>query len=54
MAVRNPKKRQQEEFMVERVSSEDYVYLPLREFPVASPGMCGGRPTIKYHRWEAC
>ncbi len=30
-----------------------YEYLPLGKYIVASPGVCGGRPTIKYHRLDA-
>jgi uncharacterized protein (DUF433 family) len=32
---------------------EVYEYLPLGEYVVAAPGVCGGRPTIKYHRLDA-
>ena len=31
----------------------NYVYLPLGEYVVAAPGICGGRPTIKHHRLDA-
>ena len=30
-----------------------YEYYPLGEHIVAAPGICGGRPTIKYHRLDA-
>lgn len=30
-----------------------YEYYPLGEYIVAAPGVCGGRPTIKYHRLDA-
>lgn len=30
-----------------------YEYYPLGEHIVAAPGVCGGRPTIKYHRLDA-
>ena len=32
---------------------EIYEYLPLGKYIVASPRVCGGRPTIKYHRLDA-
>ena len=32
---------------------EIYEYYPLGEHIVAAPGICGGRPTIKYHRLDA-
>ena len=32
---------------------EVYEYLPLGKYIVASPRVCGGRPTIKYHRLDA-
>jgi uncharacterized protein (DUF433 family) len=53
MAMRKLKNRQQEEFIVEQVGGEEYVYLPLGEYLVAAPDICGGRPTIKYHRLDA-
>jgi len=30
-----------------------YEYLPLGKYVVAARGVCGGRPTIKYHRLDA-
>ena len=30
-----------------------YEYYPLGEYVVAARGVCGGRPTIKYHRLDA-
>jgi uncharacterized protein (DUF433 family) len=30
-----------------------YEYYPLGEYVVAAPGVCGGRPTIKYRRLDA-
>jgi uncharacterized protein (DUF433 family) len=32
---------------------EPYEYYPLGKYIVAAPGVCGGRPTIKYHRLDA-
>ena len=32
---------------------QTYQYLPLGKHIVAAPGVCGGRPTIKYHRLDA-
>lgn len=36
----------------EMVSGEPYVYLPLGNYVVRAPGICGGRPTFKYTRIE--
>ena len=32
---------------------EPYDYYPLGKYIVAAPGVCGGRPTVKYHRLDA-
>lgn len=32
---------------------EPYEYYPLGKYIVAALGVCGGRPTIKYHRLDA-
>ncbi len=37
----------------EMYGGEVYEYYPLGKFIVAAPGVCGGRPTIKYHRLDA-
>ena len=37
----------------ELYGGRNYVYLPLGKHVVAAPGICGGRPTIKYHRLDA-
>jgi len=34
-------------------NGEPYEYYPLGKYIVAAPGVCGGRPTIKYHRLDA-
>jgi uncharacterized protein (DUF433 family) len=39
--------------VVEEVNGEKYEYLPLGKYVVAARGVCGGRPTIKYHRLDA-
>src|SRR5438132_2999924 len=36
----------------EMVGGEPYEYLPLGEYVVRAPGVCGGRPTFKYTRVE--
>ena len=41
------------ELVREIYGGEVYEYLPLGEYIVAAPGVCGGRPTIKYHRLDA-
>ena len=41
------------ELVYEEVGGESYEYLPLGQYVVAARGVCGGRPTIKYHRLDA-
>lgn len=41
------------ELVSEMYGGEVYAYYPLGKYVVASPGVCGGRPTIKYHRLDA-
>ncbi len=36
----------------EMVGGEPYEYLPLGNYVVRAPGICGGRPTFKYTRIE--
>lgn len=36
----------------EIVGGEPYTYLPLGNYVVRAPGICGGRPTFKYTRIE--
>lgn len=36
----------------ETLHGEPYEYYPLGKYIVAAPGVCGGRPTIKYHRLD--
>ncbi len=47
------KNRQQENLVIEQYGGEDYIYLPLGKYVVAAPGICGGRPTLKYTRMDA-
>ena len=37
----------------ETLHGEPYEYCPLGRHIVAAPGVCSGRPTIKYHRLDA-
>ncbi|MEK6322136.1 MAG: DUF433 domain-containing protein [Acidobacteriota bacterium] len=37
----------------EILDGDAYDYCPLGKYIVAAPGVCGGRPTIKYHRLDA-
>lgn len=37
----------------EMLHGEPYEYYPLGKYIVAARGVCGGRPTIKYHRLDA-
>lgn len=41
------------ELVDERYGGEIYEYYPLGKYIVSAPGICGGRPTIKYTRLEA-
>ncbi len=41
------------ELIREDIGGESYEYLPLGRYVVAARGVCGGRPTIKYHRLDA-
>ena len=41
------------ELVCEEVGGESYEYLPLGRYVVAARGVCGGRPTIKYHWLDA-
>ena len=38
------------QLLTEIVGGESYEYLPLGEYVVRAPGVCGGRPTFKYTR----
>jgi uncharacterized protein (DUF433 family) len=55
MAKRVPKARKgiKLELVREIRHGEPYEYYPLGKCIVAAPGVCGGRPTIKYHRLDA-
>jgi uncharacterized protein (DUF433 family) len=55
MAARVPKGRNRIklELVREILHCEAYEYYPLGKYIVAAPGVCGGRPTIKYHRLDA-
>jgi uncharacterized protein (DUF433 family) len=55
MAKRVPKARKgiKLELVREILHGEAYEYYPLGKYIVAAPGVCGGRPTIKYHRLDA-
>src|SRR5207244_233291 len=56
MAARLPKipnKRPKQELVTEIVDGDIYEYYPLGKHVVAAPGVCGGRPTIKYTRIDA-
>jgi len=57
MSARLPKTRNRTrvkpELVRETLYGEPYEYYPLGEYIVAARGVCGGRPTIKYHRLDA-
>lgn len=55
MAARVPKKRKEIKLTLvcEILHGEPYEYYPLGKYIVAARGVCGGRPTIKYHRLDA-
>lgn len=41
------------ELVREHFDEGTYEYYLLGEYVVVAPGVCGGRPTIKYHRLDA-
>ncbi len=49
----NPALAEAAQLVTEIVGGEDYDYYPLGEHVVAARGVCGGRPTIKYTRFDA-
>lgn len=51
MSIR--KQNRTPELITEDFGGEPYSYYPLGKYLVAAPGVCGGRPTIKYHRLDA-
>ncbi len=51
--MRVPKARKEMKLVREILHGEAYEYYPLGKHIVAAPGVCGGRPTIKYHRLDA-
>ena len=54
MAARLPKVgNKKPELVRETLYGNPYEYYPLGEYIVAARGVCGGRPTIKYHRLDA-
>jgi len=53
MAVTAIKNRVDFDLQTERVGDDLYSFYPLGEHIVAVPGVCGGRPTIKYTRLDA-
>jgi uncharacterized protein (DUF433 family) len=53
MVLRKVKNQHATDFVTEIYGGEEYVFLPLGKYLVAAPGVCGGRPTIKYHRLDA-
>ena len=56
MAARLPKPRNKPvkmELVREHHDGDVYEYYPLGKYVVAAPGVCGGRPSIKYTRIDA-
>jgi uncharacterized protein (DUF433 family) len=55
MAARVPKERKRIvlKLVRETFNGGPYEYYPLGKYIVAARGVCGGRPTIKYHRLDA-
>jgi uncharacterized protein (DUF433 family) len=41
------------ELVREDYGGDPYEYYPLGQYVVAAPGVCGGRPSIKYTRIDA-
>ena len=53
MAARFSGRRRAKLKLLREVRGEPYEYYPLGKYIVAARGVCGGRPTIKYHRLDA-
>jgi uncharacterized protein (DUF433 family) len=55
MKIANKKRTKAEpsKLVREIYGGQVYEYYPLGEYIVAAPGVCGGRPTIKYSRIDA-
>jgi uncharacterized protein (DUF433 family) len=56
VAARLPKPRNKTakvELVREHHGGDVYEYYPLGQYVVAAPGVCGGRPSIKYTRIDA-
>ena len=55
MGARVPKERKATKLKLvrETFNGDPYEYYPLGKHVVAARGVCGGRPTIKYHRLDA-
>ena len=56
MAARLPKvpnKAPKPEMVHDTFNGSPYDYYPLGKYIVAARGVCGGRPTVKYHRLDA-
>jgi uncharacterized protein (DUF433 family) len=54
MATGSTKQKDTKQVLVREIlHGEPYEYYPLGKYIVAAPGVCGGRPTIKYHRLDA-
>lgn len=49
----NPAAVETPQLVREMYGGEVYEYHPLGKYIVAAPGVCGGRPTVKYHRLDA-
>lgn len=47
------KRKPSVEMVTETYGGKPYSYYPLGKYVVAAPGVCGGRPTIKYTRLDA-
>ena len=47
------KRNYHQKLIREKFGGRVYEYLPLGNFVVASPRVCGGRPTVKYTRIDA-
>lgn len=45
-----PRPARESKLVVEMYGGEPYEFYPLGKYIVAAPGVCGGRPTIKYTR----
>ncbi|MBO0861440.1 MAG: DUF433 domain-containing protein [Chloracidobacterium sp.] len=53
VTLRGKRRNYEAAIVVEDFGGRPYEYVPLGKYIVAARNVCGGRPTIKYHRLDA-